>query len=233
MPRKDYAPKRSSRGRPGRRKSENGNDRRVSGPLTPTGQHGPGAHAQALQVLSIEQRRRKVWDLYVHNRFTMAQIAEALKCSASTVWHDITSIFAEMREERISDIKTWRDIEVARTLQADRQLTAMLYGNIDGVKSVYGRKILQLRAVKELRQNQEYRAKLLGLNAPVKIDMGPTSLGDETQLMALSDEALAELVRAKEIELGFADRTIDGEVVRTEPVPVVEWLPEEPHESKE
>jgi hypothetical protein len=101
--------------------------------------------------LEIATRRKQVAALYLR-RFTQQQIADQLGVDQKTVCTDIKAILAEYKREREDHI----DREVAELEEMERDTALQFHGT-------KGREwISERRAIKERR------AKMLGLDAPVK-----------------------------------------------------------------
>lgn len=123
---------------------------------------------------TIEDRRAKAWELRLKGK-TVRQIALELEVSVGTAHGDIAAVLERTKEENDEKAETHRTISLARLERAldvvERALVADAYdaqGNKDHE--------LQLKALDRLVRIEERRSKLLGLDAPSKVETEVTAV---------------------------------------------------------
>ena len=184
----------------------------LPGPLTPQGSVAGQAHKEAVMVLTRSDRRARAADLFIHKRMTYAQIGRELGVDPSTIAADLKAVLEELKGQAIADMASWRQLEVARTHQADRVLVPLLHGVTDAKVSPAAREELKIKAARQLVQNADLRAKLLGTYAPVKV--AQTDPTGERSYGHLSDAELVAEIAARERELGLPAGSVDVEATQ-------------------
>jgi|SRR6478735_3776035 len=148
---------------------------------------------------AIEDRRSKAWLLRVKGK-TVRQIATELGVSVGTAHSDLAAVMERTKEENDDRAETHRALSLARLDRAlDTIEEALLAqaplpegdGAADG-ESLRPDHELRLKAIDRLMKIEERRAKLLGLDAPTKVDASVTTVGlDEIDELRKSAEANA------------------------------------------
>ena len=137
-----------------------GNWRTAPGPLTPGGCLGAAARREAHLTLTIALRRKRVLELYVHERTTtMKQVvemlaAEGITASAKTVATDLHQVLKDLTAATQQDARHLRAMEIARANRADQAVLKLL----DGTSSE-----LRLKAHDRLMAGIDRRSKLNAL----------------------------------------------------------------------
>ena len=145
---------------------------------------GFGKNTQASKV-AIEERRTEVIKLTLQG-FDPQEIAAQLGYSKNTVWCDIAKMRKAWAEARLESMEAYVDQELAHLNKLKQEAMEVLNE---------GDKELALKAIDRLIKLSESRAKLLGLNAPVKIE-------DVTKY---SEEELDEQLEAEGVVLELID----------------------------
>lgn len=115
-------------------------------------------HPRARTTASdIESRRRKVASALLAGADSFSAIADQLGVNVSTISRDVKAIEAEWREAAVQDISAAKGRDLKRT---DRLIGAMWTKALNGNE----------RAAKMVLDLMQHRAKLLGLNAPAKLE---------------------------------------------------------------
>jgi len=123
----------------------------------------------------IAERRKEAAKLRVQG-LGLLEIAERLGVSTSTAWSDIESVLDEWRCEAVADIGRLRQLEVAKLDELWHSLFSRAVDDRDE------------KAVDRLIRLAERRAKLLGLDAPVRSEVSGPDGG------ALQVDARSELL---------------------------------------
>lgn len=137
---------------------------------------------------AIEDRRSKAWDLRVKGKSYRA-IAEALEVSVRTAFNDIAAVLERTRAENNETAESHKALSLSRLdralLVVEGALDAQVFdadGNADNE--------LKLKALDRMLKIEERRAKLLGLDAPTKVDAQVTTVGlDEIDELRKAAEA--------------------------------------------
>lgn len=113
----------------------------------------------------IQTRQAKAWELRLAG-LSIPAIAKQLNAVPRTIQDDLETTFAELKAKRITDIETWRDIEIARLDDLQVKTTTILLQAKNPT--------IQLKALNQLLAISAERRKLLGLDAPTKHELsGP------------------------------------------------------------
>lgn len=148
----------------------------------------------AAAELAIEKRRAQVWDLRIKGKSTR-QIAVALKVSVGTAHSDLAAVLERSKDENDDRAETHRAISLARL---ERALDTVEKALIADACDAQGNKDheLQLKALDRLVRIEERRSKLLGLDAPTKVDTKVTTVAldeiDELRKSAKANECSPE-----------------------------------------
>jgi Trp operon repressor len=114
---------------------------------------------------AIYLRRFKALELRIKAKMTMREIAKECGISVSTAWKDVQWMLDHETEERGDYVRTYREVESERLdeWQAKLLTTLEMTSDVDDQKKMFD----------VLLKISERRAKLLGLDAPVKqeVDM--------------------------------------------------------------
>ena len=128
----------------------------------------------------IEERRKKV-AANLLGGLTYRQMAETFGVSLGTIANDVRIVLGRWRREQVQNADEWTRLELERL----NRLTNALWNNaLDG----------KLAAVDRILKVMERRAKLLGLDAPVKQDL--TSDGES---LVPTDKLVAEIRAAQQL----------------------------------
>lgn len=184
------------------------------GPLTPRGYTGHRAHDDAVKTAELAERRQRAFRLFVDQRWTMAQIGKEVGVTAATVCRDIWAVVDELRADTRASAERWREIEIVRTEQADRQILPALYGQASVIKTAPdGKEVevhvtdpvkateLRLKAHARLISSSARRAALTGADMPVKV--APTTPDGDRPYRDQSDEDLDALILGLAREAGL------------------------------
>lgn len=122
----------------------------------------------------IEDRRSKAWELRLKGK-TVRQIAAALSVSVGTAHHDIAAVLDRTKEENDDRAETHRAISLARLDKALSTIEDALTAQVpakdpEHPEAASADHDLRLKAVAGLLKLEERRAKLLGLDAPTKVE---------------------------------------------------------------
>jgi hypothetical protein len=117
---------------------------------------GPGSGNRADEKFAIEQRRTQVAALYLSKR-SEREIARLLHVSRSTIRKDIAATKKAWRERATMDFQAIVDEEIAKMEGMERALIPVAF-------------LGSHEAVGDLLKVMDRKAKLLGLDRPVKID---------------------------------------------------------------
>lgn len=117
---------------------------------------------------AIEERRSKAWDLRVRGKSYRA-IADALDVSTRTAFNDIAAVLERTKAENNETAESHKALSLSRLDRAlgivEQALDAEVFdesGNADNE--------LKLKALDRMLKIEERRAKLLGLDAPTKVE---------------------------------------------------------------
>jgi DNA-binding CsgD family transcriptional regulator len=128
----------------------------------------------------IEDRRSKAWELRLKGKSTR-QIALALEVSVGTAHSDLAAVMERTKEENDDRAETHRALSLARLDRAldtiEAALGANSLGEDDAAEDLGADHELRLKALDRLLKIEERRAKLLGLDAPTKVDANVTTVG--------------------------------------------------------
>lgn len=214
------------------RKKGNGKrkGRTAPGPLTPTG----GNHREATGTARRAERQRRAWRMFVYQRMSMREIAEALTadgldCTPKTIALDIHEMFAEVKAERASTRSAAPEVEEIRIDELDRALRPLAMGELSDVRMEgRGRKKkavriplraeasarIRMEAIGQLRRNGESRRKLLGIDQQPDAGYVETArvaeiirllVGDIILITLATPEVRAALVAAFKKRFGVLD----------------------------
>lgn len=158
----------------------------------PNGVNEPGAATRyASKRLEIIERRKQVATLLL-NRTPQRDIAKALNVSAATVSGDVTAVKKEWMQESQAAIEGHIAHELAAMNADERMLRGRLIAtnDTDGKLRVYDR-ILKL---------MEQRRKLLGLDAPLRLELARAEAMklakeydlDPDELLALAEQIVMD-----------------------------------------
>ena len=184
------------------------------GPLTPRGQSGPQANAEAVEQMTAAQRRAKAAELKVYQRLSCQQIADVmlqkygLKTTAKTISLDLIRVYREWNDQAIKIIAHGQAQEAQRLDQNDRSLIPIASGQFPQDTQVIGtgkkRQLvtvpiraatgvkLKLDALEQLRRNSESRRKLFGWDAEKDTERRYT----DEQFLGLARALMAGLMDA-------------------------------------
>ncbi len=142
----------------------------------------------------IEARRSKAWELRLKGK-SIRQIAAALDVAVATAHNDLKTVLERTKEENNQAAEDHRVVSVSRLDRAiatiEEALEAVtVHTNEDGdVIHAGADHELRLKALDRLIKLEERRAKLLGLDAPVKTEV------EASVTNVASPEEAARLVR--------------------------------------
>lgn len=134
----------------------------------------PAREAERLQAL---ERRRKVMALRVQGH-SIAEIGDALQLSKSTVHGHIRRALDELAKADIDKTAAYRSLQTQRYEALLKALWPHATGQIevrkvsvdkDGTTTTYVTHAIDVKAAREARQLVTAMARLLGLEAPIKI----------------------------------------------------------------
>jgi hypothetical protein len=163
--------------------------RRKVGHVPPDKGHSGGPNGQSADELNaIEERRTQVAEL-VASHHTYREIAKLVGCSSSTVGGDVKAVGDQWRQRASADYAGFLAEEMAKLdlLQREVLPKALSGGPKAGVN---------LRAVDRVLAIRDRRARMLGLDAPSKVE---ATLKVEIIVRALEDTL---------VELGIDDRQV-------------------------
>ena len=142
---------------------------------------GQERDSHAEQVLYL--RRTRAIQMLADGK-TKREIAATLGVAVTTVSRDVSFMIAHEKAENPAVVQEIREIETQR-LDGWVSRASALLENVDPD--------IQLKAIDRLVKLSERRAKLLGLDAPVKQEIQTTAVGEVTPAMAR--EAMREHFR--------------------------------------
>lgn len=150
---------------------------------------------------AIALRRVKAIELRVEGKKSVRDIARELGVSPTTVWNDLTALIREETDGVADMIRTAREIESQRLDLWQAKVIKALEstGDIDEQAKLFG----------ILTRISERRAKLLGLDAPIKQDIDVT-IGTAQQTAA-SARAMMQTMFASSQDLGLGPSDSDDE----------------------
>jgi hypothetical protein len=145
----------------------------------------------------IAERRRKV-GANLLSGLSYRQIASALEVSAATIASDVKAILAELHEDAKEDVDRHRALELARL---DRAQNAIWNDVTNG----------RLEAIDRFLKISDRRARLLGMDKPIKIAHTDTEGQDAAPPLSL-DEAAQQLAAIFErAKARIADPALENE----------------------
>jgi transposase len=128
-------------------------------------------HPQKGKELAITERRAEAARL-THKGWSTRRIAEHLGCSHATIANDVNALLSELVEHQIKDAEKIRARELEKLALAESAVIEVLERSSEEDADMV------LKATDRIARLQERRAKLLGLDAPERIDAtvseGPT-----------------------------------------------------------
>ncbi len=134
-----------------------------------------------MKKVETDNRRKQVSELYLR-RLPQQQIAEQLNISQATVSRDIAYLTKEWEKEASADIKKIRARELTELDVIEREA------------AIEFRKSRHPRWLDVRLKTKHLRSKLLGINAPEKIDLsGEVKTKTEIDLSNISDDDLEKL----------------------------------------
>lgn len=117
---------------------------------------------------AIEDRRSRAWELRLKGK-TVRQIATELQVSVGTAHGDIAAVLERTKEENDDRAETHRTISLARLEKAlgvvEQALDAQVFDELGNADNE-----LRLKALDRMLKIEERRSKLLGLDAPTKVE---------------------------------------------------------------
>jgi DNA-binding CsgD family transcriptional regulator len=143
--------------------------------------HHAGGAAKGAELSKIEQRRREVASLMMAH-FTYREMAERLGVAPSTISDDVKVIRKRWRERAVADYASHLAEELAKLDLLEHELLPIALSG--GPK---GR--VNFKAVDRVLAIRDRRARMIGLDAPSKVE---TTFKVESIVRALED-TLAEL----------------------------------------
>lgn len=171
-----------------------------------TAKRGKRGHRAVVHAITRAQRMEKAVDLLVDQQLTYEQIGKHFGVTAKTICEDLHEAFRLMHERTKERLEHLVTVEIRRTLRNDRAILPMLYGIQPAGKNAKQvppgiLRSQQLKAHERLTASIERRARLLGLDKPLKI--APTTPEGDRPYANLTDAELEQLVREREQLLGI------------------------------
>lgn len=122
----------------------------------------------------IAERREKAWELRLKG-WNYREIGRELGVSHVTAYHDINAVLEQVRKDTAEDAEKWRSVSIARIEAALKvvhdALAAELLDPETGMNiPATENHDIRLKALDRLIKLEERKAKLLGLDAPAKVE---------------------------------------------------------------